>query len=1223
MKAPSPRKDQLRTCVRRSVVSIAALALMIVSIGVRGASAAPAAEPSGAMSPDAMAVLLATASAPAGSSCAEPSSSQLEVFPGSGSFMAMPPPPAAGDLWVQCSLPFSQGKPGGDCEGKHQIRWQVVSGTATKVTAELFGLDTLGNPLSQFVVLQNENVQMNSRLNPVDWKSKKGKGTYDIFAPVALVKITAEEADGDKATAYCTAIPRLDLIEPNGGVISESGGEAAIAFKAAIPRTDFADLKLYLDGVDVLPEIAALEGGLATCQYDDPCEGALASGVTYKDLIIDLASSVGVLASNTISGSFASLSCGGHVVRLTTDRANDFRQTTPQCNLDDLTEAANATIFDVNVTHIGEQEVFPNLITDHVPTEVDGNICAGARIISANVNGLQFDQATLDTQVITDLGTTPQGDHIGFKVELPIDVDLAQTDLRDDFDAVTTTLGTFHPGSNRLVAVATENSEGARAYDSHIFAVGNNIKPLAVSASATFVNEALLASTINAKVQSALQAKMDEVLSVQSTTELKNAFVLGLSAEGAQTIINSLCVDPLPGDGRTLGQIFKATVEDVLDNFTEAAPLTTFELDPPCSCDVDVKVYVEEVEADTDVACPLVFVDNEIQATLELPDVRVKVRAKGGPDECLVFFPPLPPLFIPIPPLPSSTEVNGWIQLGLSDVTFSYTITENDLLQNTTTLSTDPLNPPFKVGGEAQLAAGGEFAGNAAVEFGIGGDVCNFFLEAFLTIITGGQIDVGALLNLEIDIDEKLNLTEVLRPTSGGATALPLGEVRVQEQTVDPYHQEISGAIDSVLDIAITGPTQPVDPADPLSGAGITIGLTGQFATTKVDALSEGNPGFEASEPNLPTMQQMQDQGAVDATVGLSVDVVNSFFYSLAGGGDMKVPDSDAQGCFLGANVGAVLPANCDLLDIPGVTDFGLEAVATIRGICHGIRQNNCDGLSMADPAPDATNGDLTSLLTGTIRGVCHGAKPDAAPVNDTPCLNVAPADPDPVAGVTEVLTCFATELLSLQTITPASNVMFCAKGDIPVLRFPNNPAISGVTSDLAINDISVSLIVDRNGDAKVGEPGTLINDLPGCFSGLETSRDCNIVAACLDVNFRFAMENVTCDADPSIPGDIDKPGFRFAFLDFLPNIRKVGEVCAATDPPPSNDEKVVNETANDKTALTGPLAQNSAALSPPICGAGLDMGGLFTCGNTQVLGLEANGDTKYKEFLALTCDLQ
>jgi hypothetical protein len=199
---------------------------------------------------------------------------------------------------------------------------------------------------------------------------------------------------------------------------------------------------------------------------------------------------------------------------------------------------------------------------------------------------------------------------------------------------------------------------------------------------------------------------------------------------------------------------------------------------------------------------------------------------------------------------------------------------------------------------------------------------------------------------------------------------------------------------------------------------------------------------------------------------------------------------------------------------------------------------------------------------------------------------------------------------------------MFCAKADIPVLTLPNDSSISGVTSDLAINDISVSLIVDRDGDGVDAD----INTLPGCFSGQQTNLDCNIVAACLDINFRFQMSNTTCAADPNIPGDTAKPGFQFGLVNFLPNVREVGTVCltdkGTTSATPEPDEKVL-ESSSDKDKLAEPLAQNSAVLSPPICGAGLDMGGFVTCANAQVLGLEANGDAKFKEFLALTCDLQ
>jgi hypothetical protein len=305
-----------------------------------------------------------------------------------------------------------------------------------------------------------------------------------------------------------------------------------------------------------------------------------------------------------------------------------------------------------------------------------------------------------------------------------------------------------------------------------------------------------------------------------------------------------------------------------------------------------------------------------------------------------------------------------------------------------------------------------------------------------------------------------------------------------------------------------------------------------------------------------------------------------------------------------------VLPENCDEINIPGLTGLGLEAVATIRGICHGIRRSDCDTLAMADPVLNDPEGDLTGLLTSTIRGVCHGTKPDG-PANaptDTACLFVATDNFDLV----EVGTCLAAEFLGVQTISTASNVMFCAKGDIPLMSLPVDSQISGVTADLAINDISVSLIVDRNGDEIVGP----INSLPGCFSGTGIDQDCNIAAACLDLNFRFAVQNSNkCAAGQS--------GFEFGVVSALPNVREIGKVCSSTTPPPANKEAVVNKSG-DKDKLGEPLAQQSGAFSPPICGAGLDMGGFVTaCATAKALGIDAGADPKFKEFLALSCNLQ
>lgn len=1185
---------------RNGSVSPRCTASVVVGVALVLMSAVPSdAEPSEQLSnARAMAQLLAPARQEPLQSCSAETPTQAMFAAGTGAAIAVTGGP--GGLWVQCSLPYTNGRPGGDCEGKHTIQWEVHNGPGAKVTAELMGLDIDGNLIRGFQVRRGESVQMNSRLNPSDWKFQKGKGTYDIFAPVPLLKVTAEY-NGDKAEAYCTNVPYVDLIQPNGGVVSATGDGAAIEFKAAVPRTNPAELELKLDGVDLLPLIAAQEGGLQNCRFDAPCDGTLvAPAVTYSNLIIDIASNTSLLASNTISGSFEDLECGGHVVRVGGTPAVGFRRTSQQCNLDDLTDRGNASIFSVDVTHIGEQLVAPGLVTTHAPTEVDGLICAGAAIVSANVNGKVLD---VSGQAAVDKGVTPDGDPIGLQVTMVIDTSLAQTDLRADLDGNTTALGTFHAGSNRLVATATEGSRGARAFDSHIFAVGNNIKPLGVDPSAVIVQPQALSAVVNARVQQALENKMQQVMNLQTQTDIKNAFILGLSADGAQTIINSLCVDPLPGDGRTLGQIFKATVEDVLDNFTLAAPLTTFTFDPLCSCATQVKVFVETVNVDTDFACPLKFEDDKITATLELPDVTVRVRAIGPEESCVEVYPiPVPPFVLP---LPTSTEVDAFAEVKLHDISFSYTLTEQNLLDNTTTVSTDPADPPFRVGGKLELNAGGLNNG-AGVEYGIGGEYCNFLLDAFVTVLTFGQVDIGPLLDLSINIHETIDLAEQLRPAQ--PKALPLLDVKVEEQTVEPFHQKMSGDVSLVSDIHITGPTDPMSGS--LAGAGITVGLKGTFATTKLDLGVEGNPGVEIFEPNLPTMSQMQMQGADDALVGLSQDAINMLFASLAGGGDMKVPGADAQGCFLGARLDDVLPQDCDSLQLPGLTGLALEAVATVRGICHGIRRNPCDPLVYNDP--DVADGDdLSALLTGTIRGVCHGVTPDGP--TDAPCLFVSPE-----GDLVEIGACFLSQSLNIN-LDESDNVMFCVKGDIPTMSFPNDPSINGVTSDLALNDLSVSLIVDRDGNGAVDGN---INSLPGCFSGQQTESDCNVVAACLDVNFRFAMENTICSPNPNIPGDTSKPGFRARFLDFLPIVRKVGEVCSGTTPPPSPEQQLL-EASSDHDGVTGPLADNAGVLSPPICGAGLDMGGFVTCANAKVLGLEANGDPKFKEFLALTCDLQ
>jgi hypothetical protein len=1077
-----------------------------------------------------------------------------------------------GGLWVQCSLKFTNGASGGDCEGKHTIDWTVIGADANvKVTAELLALDTNGNLLKSFVVKQGESVQMNSRLSPSDWKFSSGKGTYDIFAPVPLLRVKVEEPNGDKTEAYCSNIPWVDVVQPSGGSVSQDSGKG-IDFKAAVPQTDVTNpkFKLTVDGLNILPLIAAQHPGglgIGACLYTSPCNGTLGTvpPITYSNFIVDVAQNVGMKAANTISGNINGLDCGGHYIRVTSGPNPGFRRTSLSCNLDDLNDRGFASVFAIKLTNLGGftgAGLVNGLITTQIPTEVTGEVCSGTPILNANINGLDLP--------VGGQTTTPGSGDVGPLVKLDFDNFLNQTDLAADFGGTNPNLGTFAPGSNRLLIAATDQL-GTRAYDRLIFAVGDNIKPLGISASAVIASDVAQAQ-LTQGLQQAIQAKFEQQLSLSPTeTTIKNAFIVGLSAEGAQQILDNLCQKPIDNDNRTLRDIFADSVGQALGQWTTNHPLTTFNYDPPCSCDDDnVPVIVESFTVGDTFSCPIVFENGQMKVSLVLPDVTIKV---SGSKNVSCFA--------------NHTDLYTWITAQLQNIHFDYTLTEADILHETTTEGANP----FQVGGKIQLDAG------IQTNVGVLGDICNAFVDAFVTLFTFGQVDVGPLLEPNIAFSDSIDLTEALSPAQ--PNAIPMKGFQIDQQTNGIYHQELSGDIDAVSDIHITGPDGDG------KGAGITVGLKGHFATTSVDpsVINEGIPGYQAKEPALPTMRQLEDQGGEDALVGLSIDAINTLFQSLGSNGDMKVPGSDAQGCFpLNVTIGSLLPADCESIDTTPNTHDDDVANAGLRGYCHAIKGDNCATISfVGNPDPGTT-----ATLTSGERGVCFGG--GGLPAGKT-CADVANGD------LTLLLFCGITPNLNLHA---NQNVMFCAKADIPLMELPKTGP--GVTSDLQINDISVSLVLDRGGPGGGGAPDNQVNgnlaDLPGCFSGTQTTTDCNILSACLDVNMFFTMNalpkgNAVCENG--------KPGIQASFSDLLPNIRNIGEVCAGGTVS-SNDSNVLAAASNSQT-VTGPIGANAQHFAPPICGSGLETP-LFSCDTVKVLGIDTAIDPNFKEFLAVTCQL-
>jgi hypothetical protein len=164
----------------------------------------------------------------------------------------------------------------------------------------------------------------------------------------------------------------------------------------------------------------------------------------------------------------------------------------------------------------------------------------------------------------------------------------------------------------------------------------------------------------------------------------------------------------------------------------------------------------------------------------------------------------------------------------------------------------------------------------------------------------------------------------------------------------------------------------------------------------------------------------------------------------------------------------------------------------------------------------------------------------------------------------------------------------------------------------LRIPSLSVELLVDRDQDHQV--TGALA-DVPGCFTkGASTAVDCNIFSACFALNLDFSMAFQVCSQD-------GKPGFAPTFQDIQVLSSQIGTVCGGSNSPTS-DSNVLQQGSNNQ--ITIPLGQNGAGFAPPICGAGLDLGGFVQCTGPGLVAIRSESTfTDSRDYLAITCSIQ
>ncbi len=455
--------------------------------------------------------------------------------------------------------------------------------------------------------------------------------------------------------------------------------------------------------------------------------------------------------------------------------------------------------------------------------------------------------------------------------------------------------------------------------------------------------------------------------------------------------------------------------------------------------------------------------------------------------------------------------------------------------------------------------------------------VCNWFVELFLTALTfgsNGWID----LTPEINISQDLNFQ--VEVGAGQPDPVSLGEIKVDKEEVEEYGQELEGNLSSVE----------------ITANGIVAGLKGKFSTTApLDPEVQSTPGAVLTPAGLPLMA-VPDAGGV--FIALADDTLNQLFASLTVSGKLKTGCQDS-----GKTVGDLLPVDCDTLSV---------------GEC------SLDSSISCKEAADCAAGSCVenSAKTAILQGACHGFKGD-----DCEALPLG-----------RKLVCRATkDKLEQINISSGDSLLFCVRQDVPprLLIQDNASTYYDVETVLRLNDLSVAMILDRDGDGLDGQ----LSSTPKCLAeGAPTEGDCYLFALCLDLNIETAMQLATkhCENDPEIictddSGCTDvggpcvdvceggKPGFVTRVNEIVITPRAAGVMCGGTTTP-GDDDLIATEAATNST--NDILLENATRYSPPICAEGLTLGGFVQFANPRLIAIEADGDPDFQEYLGITGDV-
>jgi len=821
-------------------------------------------------------------------------------------------------LKVTCALPYINSPSGNDCTGKQKIVFSTSgAGPDAVVTAELLALDVQGNVLADLPVKNGDVAHLASRLRSSDFKAtNKGvKGADEVvYAPVPLLRVTVQDGK-NKAQAFCSNIPYLDLLEPANTVVTQAAGDQTHVL-VAIPLVNPASLFIKVDGVNLLSGLgidpaAKFPGG--PYSGDVLINGSL---VHVTDLVVS-SGAVATPASNTLTMNLTGLACGGHVVVVNGVKRPGSYPDFPAnyCVVDDLRDKGTSMSFSIDIT-----TPTPGEVTPAVPTPVKGQVCDGQAIASVSVNGLSL-------PVSGAIFIPGDGENSGDTYKLPIDTALGQTNAAQDLATGDAPLGTFDAGTNRLVADAID-AAGNRTFKSLLFATGDVAAPGIGTLSSSFSPD------LPDQVKSLI---LQNLVPQGGSVEIPNAFVVGLTPAAVQTIISKGCVDA--------ATFF---VQKIHENIPNGTVVDSRKVSGGCSCDPTVTTTVSHIDIDPNqVSCPVTFLDDKIKVAINLPDLSVTLHSFGSCETDAAVCVPFTDICTPGVCI-AQTKVDTTFGLTVSGIGVKFDITESQLK------GTSAPNPPTTgvcevdssilcahdtdcPGSTKCVVATVTTNGEVKAEVNCLASVCNWILDGLIAIsngIFGTHFDpVLVSFSFSPDFTAQIGASK--------PDPIKLKDMKVDPQVIQAFGESLKG---DLVDVQITP-------------GGLAASLKGEFSTITKDPSIPETPGAvltPAPAPGPPVPP------AGNAYVLVADDTLNQLFASMTAAGKLQT------GCQpSGKTIGDLLPTDCETL-----AGSNANATAILQGICHALRLHDCEAL------PGATS-PLTTGAGAVEQGTCHGVKGD------------------------------------------------------------------------------------------------------------------------------------------------------------------------------------------------------------------------------------------------------